>query len=183
MNMRSGWVAVLFVMAAVSNNSALSQEGIPGEYVHHQVGVVHHDIAESSPVISATISYKVVHYSDGDRVLVHVIFKNISDHDISYHDSLIVMHVTDSDGKLAPEWGDGCRRHWFSPCYYTQESRITIGGGTQILKPGGKVDFDLDPNTEYDFTRPGTYSAVGYISGFKEGPEYFKTNTITIKIE
>ena len=44
------------------------------------------------------------------------------------------------------------------------------------------MEADRHLNAEYNFV-PGTYTAVGYVCGIQEGPECFKTNTVTVRIE
>jgi hypothetical protein len=181
MSKQIGLISVLIFMTVASSNRVESQDGFAGDiHVRHNVGVVHHEIAESSPIISASITSKNVHYSDRDGVQIYVHYMNISDHDLPLQHVGIVLFITESNGNLAPETDSGCSTHWFSTCYYTQNSEITVAFST-LLKPGGKVQYTLDPYTEYKLTHSQTYTVTGYVlTNFKGEEKYFKTNTITI---
>jgi hypothetical protein len=178
---------VLFAMAGttlllLAQNAPLPGYGIPGDTYKNVIGVVHHEVADSSPVISVILTATASPYLKGKTIAVHVKKLNTSDHEIEYVNLTIVLVVFDSNGNIAPETELGCQRHWFSPCYYTQgRNRIPWTNGK--IAPGGTSEYDKRLSDDYDLSKPGTYTVMGYMSGYKEGPEYFKTNTIKITIE
>jgi hypothetical protein len=81
------------------------------------IGVVHRNIAESSPVAKATISIAQSANSKGSGPKIHFGFQNVSDHDLFLFPGNISYEVRDDSGKLPPESEIGCESHFFSPCF------------------------------------------------------------------
>ena len=147
-----------------------------------KIGIVHREIAESSPVVSATLSSKATSFQSGGSVKVHLVVRNTSDHEVPYVGPILVVEIHDASGNVSAETDFGCRRHWFSSCHYLKGvNRVPLGHGN--LAPNGRLESDMELSDEYKFDRSGTYTAVGYVSGIKEGPEYFKTNSVNITIK
>jgi Carboxypeptidase regulatory-like domain len=143
------------------------------------IGIQPVKIADSSPVVSATLSPTLSPVKAGS-VKVHIAVENISDHQIGYGTPLITFDVRDENGKLPPETPLGCTLHFFSPCHNDGALGPPFAS---YLVPHKKSEEDEDLTLEYDLSRPGTYTVVGYVRYFSDGaPEYFRTNKIKITV-
>jgi hypothetical protein len=145
------------------------------------IGVVHRDIADSSPIAKLTFSTPDSPFTVGMDVNVHYVFVNESGHRIRIKGPLFEVEVRDSAGNLPPETDLGCRRHFFSPChtnrpYFASQAVFTDD-------PDQKMQGDEDLRFYYDLTKPGVYTAIGYVCSVLEGPPCFKTNTVKFTIQ
>jgi hypothetical protein len=148
------------------------------------IGIVHRDIAESSPLASVTISAAKHTFKVGEEINIHWVLVNLSDHDLLLEPDSSVADVRDADGALPPETDLGCLSHFFSPCYKFRE----MGKGPPVaIPPRKKYVLDGVLNPAYDLTKPGTYTVVDYVHLCDENGEeatgFFKSNTIKITIE
>lgn len=143
------------------------------------IGIQNIKTADSSPVVSATLSPALSPAKVGSAVKVHMVVENTSDHEIHYGTPLIAFDVRDENGKLPPETPLGCTLHFFSPCHDDRQLSSMVG----ILVPHKKLEEDEDLTLDYDLSHPGTYTVVGYVRYFSDGAaEYFRTNTIKITV-
>jgi hypothetical protein len=171
---------IIFVVTAQpSKAQELRVEGEP----EHIIGVVHRDIAESSPLASATISALQSPVKAGEPVKIRIVIENRSDHEIVLPDfGAFVFDARDSNGDLLPETDIGCVFHFFSPCHKYKK----MGEGlVATISAHKKYEWDTLLNTEYDLSRPGTYTVVGYVQIFADGSDHinFKTNKIKITVQ
>lgn len=171
MNTRYLLLLAVMPMAAVATAQMLPA---------HHIGIVHHEIAESSPIAAATIS--VVQDPDKRRAKVkaRLVIENQSDHEIAFESSgYAVWDIRDAQGALPPETDIGCTLHFFSQCYKYEP----LQEAPPLVIPVHKKVELRGYLTDYDLTRPGTYTAVAYIHLPNEVPEYFKSNKITFTIQ
>jgi hypothetical protein len=181
----SAFAIALLVLTATAQSDAPVGRPAGGE-PPHPVGAVHREVADSSPVASATLSPIQNPVKAGSITKVHFVLENRSDHAIKYI-GFPVLDVRDENGNVAPETINGRGMHFFSPRHTEGGAGNTyIGGGAYTLRGiipvHGKLEEDGFVNSEYELT-PGTYTVVGYVCGMKEGPECFKTNSVKVTVE
>jgi len=150
------------------------------------IGPVHREIAESSPVATAVIERTTPgNQLTPFKIAIRFTIRNISDHELSYTGPLTTLDVHNiATGQRAEDGPYGCYVHFFSKCYTPSIPRGIPAGGVkplQIPKDSTFEDVHL-VDGEYKL-QPGQYSVVGYFCATQgEGPECFKSNTITITI-
>ena len=179
------FVLSVFAVVCVALTATAQSQAPARDHVRvgsEEIGVVHKEIAESSPVASATLQAIKNPVKAGEGIRVHFTLENRSGHDIEYTSGIHpVIDVRDENGNLAPETETGQALHFFSP-HHTDEkwtSKLPLHG---IIPAHGKEEGYCSPSAEYRLSS-GTYTVVGYVCTIKEGPECFKTNTITITVE
>ncbi len=127
----------LFVSTTLAQTEAGNgtASGQPRErFPRRVVGKMHQEIADSSPVVSASITPiggsqgggSQTIYMAGSEMKIEVVLENISNHEIKYsfesrdhryrRQGIVFLDVRDGNGNLAPETEDGCRSHFFSTC-------------------------------------------------------------------
>jgi hypothetical protein len=172
-------LAVALIASTATAQSPTLPVGTIGEPEHH-IGIVHHDIADSSPVASATISAEQKPFKAGTKVNIHFVLENRSDHDIVLPpNGGVVMDVRDASGALPPETDLGCVVHYFSPCH---KYKYLYQAPGPVIPAHKKFEMS-GPLSDYVLSQPGVYTVVGYVRTPDEDPEYFKTNTIKITVE
>jgi hypothetical protein len=144
------------------------------------IGIVHKEIADSSPVAFATLHAEQNPVKVGSIIPIHFTLENRSDHDLKLFGGFPEVDIRDKDGKIAPETAFGCGDHFFSPCH-TAPGHSTRGPLRGAIPVHGRVEDEIYPGPQYNLA-PGTYTVVGYVCAVQEGPECFKTNTITITV-
>jgi hypothetical protein len=182
----------LLAVVAVAQTGSTTNTGLPPveRPPRPVIGVVPQEIADSSPVISATITAPSCApantFNIGSDINIHIVLQNRTDHDVRYLEAslrgihgLVNYDVRDNNGDLPPETELGCGRHFFSPCHTETGTRALV---PPPIAPKGTLEKDWHLNAEYELA-PGTYTVVGYVCGMQEGPECFKTNTIIITVE
>lgn len=178
-------VVCLALIATAQSGAQAESRGTreTGPYGIREIGIVQKEIAEFSPVASATLQAFKNPVKAGEIIPIHFILENRSDHDIEYEGGFYpALDVRDENGKLAPETETTGRDvHFFSP-HHTESRPKTRTPPQGIIHAHQKKEGDYAISAEYRLP-PGTYTAVGYVCTVKEGPECFKTNTITITVE
>ena len=185
-------IALLALAAMAQSEAPAMRQGsstqVTGPDLHHDssshvVGVVHREIADSSPVASATLRSVQNPVKAGSDIKIHFVLENRSDHGIKYFGDLLEVDVRDQYGKLPPETTLGCDRHFFSPCHSEGPGGdVHVSPPQGIIPSHGKLEYDDFLNGQYNLVL-GTYTVVGYVCAVKEGPECFKTSMITITVE
>jgi hypothetical protein len=177
-----GFALLAFAVVCLALSATAQAGPKAGPHEIREIGIVHKEIAESSPVASGTLQAVKNPVKAGEGIRVHFTLQNRSDHDIQFGDALVpVLDVRDENGDLAPETAIGRDIHFFSP-HHTEKRPPFLTAREGIIHAHGKEEGDCYPIAEYVLT-PGTYTVVGYVCSVKEGPECFKTNTITITVE
>ena len=159
--------------------------------VEQKIGVIHREIAESSPVAKLVIEQvpRNPRWQTPAKIDVQAKTYNTSDHEINFRHCGVYFDVADiKTRKRPPETQIGCREHFFSDCHtwrmplpddngFGQKPGFTIKPGQSRVSADGLVDSEYQLN-------PGVYSVIAYFCADKqpEEPEYFKSNTITITI-
>ena len=179
-------------MASVTMAQVAHTDDLVPSRPHRHLGVIPQPIADSSPVAVASI--QVMDSSDnifkvGSVIKIHYSFQNRSDHQITYSEGSrtgsyfhapVTLDVRDENGNLPPETPFGCDFHFFSPCHTAPHlARLPV---PVRFPSGAKREGEIWLSAQYTLA-PGKYTAIAYICGMSEGPECFKTNTITITVE
>lgn len=136
---------------------------------------------EGRALCSITISGpQTVHI--GEAIVVHIVFKNISDHDIPYHqlpgsglaEAFYNIYVHDNVGSGPPltQYGRDARRHLFV--------------GSEVIKligPGQSVTQETNLSKQFDLSEPGVYH-VQLSLPLPENPGHVvvESNEITITV-
>ena len=102
-----------------------------------------------------------------------------------------MFDTRDSEGPLLPETEHGCEVHYFSSCFKSADSipGVRIGGpapAPATIPAHNKIETAALLNAEYDLSRPGTYTVVGYVHILDENGHdagTFKTNKIKIAVQ
>jgi hypothetical protein len=84
----------------------------------------------------------------------------------------------------APEGPYGCNNHFWNDCYIHPLPVGIPSGGTKpiTIPPGGKYEYQLLVDGEYQLEPRAKYNIVAIICGMGKGPECFKSAPLTIKI-
>jgi hypothetical protein len=174
--------AASVILAYVMTSELLIAQGQqpvrPGEEPEHVIGIVPRDIAESSPFASVTISAQD-NLKAGKPAKIYFTIENQSDQDLMLTE--LVLDARDSKGELLPETDLGCVAHFFSPCHKTKN----LASGPKLTLPAHKTyKWDSLLNSQYDLSRPGTDTVIGYVQILVDSKVYnFKTNKIKISVE
>jgi hypothetical protein len=149
-------------------------------------GAIHREIAESSPFAREVIEQVTPERGVQFKISIQAVIHNTSDHELVYVNPAQFYDVyNNKTGERAPTTATACYVNFWLDCYTRlpppgtglagpPKDVIPVGGSKNLME--GYLDMD------YQLT-PGTYAVVGYYcSTYREGPECFKSNKITITI-
>lgn len=179
------YILIMFGLIAPIMQQASTSLTEKNHSAYETVGPIHREISQTSPVATEVIEQTGPSPGYKYKIRVQATVRNITNHQLVYVDPRQYYDVrVRGTGERAPETAAGCYVNFFSDCYRlsTPKGIPSTGLPKEIISPRGtieNVDF-LDASYEL---APGEYTVVGiYCSTQREGPECFKSNTITVTI-
>lgn len=144
-------------------------------------GKEQHDVYNTSATASATLLFDSSTFQLGSNVFVHVTIESHVGRELLISTDGLKLEVRDAHGRMPRETEVGCLEHFFSQCYtgWLYPRRLV-----QIpFKSFGKLEWDKNLSREYELTRPGTYTVVGYVCGIGNTRDCFRTNVAKFTIK
>jgi hypothetical protein len=120
-------------------------------------------------------------FTPGSNVFVHIKLESHVGREIDISTDGLKLDVRDASGRRPRETDAGCLEHFFSQCYtgwLYRRKQVLIP-----FKSFGKLEWDKNLSKEYELTRPGTYTVVGYVCGIGHLTDCFRTNEAKFTIK
>ncbi len=144
-------------------------------------GKEQHDVYNTSPTASATLSMDNPTFALGSNVFVHVKLESHIGREILISTDGLKLQVLDQNNHSPKETEVGCLEHFFSQCYTGWLYRRKV---VQIpFKSFDKLEWDKNLSKEYELTKPGTYAVIGYVCGIGSLTDCFRTNVVKFTIK
>lgn len=164
--------------------SLLAIPGIQLIAQRHTLGIAgkeQHDVYDSSPTASATLSFDNPDFNPGANVFVHIKLESHVGRELLISTDGVKFDVRDASGHRPKETDMGCLEHFFSQCYTGWLYRRKV---VQIpFRSFDKLEWDKNLSREYMLTKPGTYSVIGYVCGIGHLTDCFRTNAAKFTIK
>ncbi len=144
-------------------------------------GKEQHDVYDSSPTASATLSFDNPEFKPGSNIFVHIKLESHVGRELLISTDGIKFDVRDASGHRPVETEMGCLEHFFSKCYTGWLYRRKV---VQIpFRSFDKLEWDKNLSKEYELNKPGTYTVIGYVCGIGHLTDCFRTNAAKFTVK